>query len=253
MKFDPETPGYVVIAGGIDPNTGQPIQGGTADLMQAANTTLNANNANPNSGTATAGSTATIATNGKATAALEITANTLGAAITAQGSIDGANWFNLGPLAFLNQSTGVWSSTIPTGTTGIFTIGVADIPYFRLTTPTAGVTGSATVRLNAANTQAIVTAEPASYSSTRATADLLVKTGGGILHSLSVAGSQATPVAGLLTVYDNTAESGTVLWSEWVPATAIPHTVVLDVAFATGLYIGFDATLTGVNVQASYV
>jgi hypothetical protein len=251
--LDFDQPGFVVISGGVDPVTKQAIQGGTADLQQTTNTNLTANNANQAAGTPTANSTVSIATNGKSTASLEVTANTLGAAITAQGSIDNVNWFTLGPLPFLNQATGVWSATIPTGATGIWTIGVADVPYFRLTTPTSGVTGSATVRLNASNTQAIVTAEPLRYQNARATADLQAKAGPGVLHALSVAGLLASPTAGLLTIYDSLTETGTVLWSEWVPATVIPHTIVLDLAFTTGLFIGFDATLANINAQVSYL
>lgn len=91
------------------------------------------------------------------------------------------------------------------------------------------------------------------YSYSSKTADGQVKASSGVLHSISVACTTATATAGLLTVYDNTAESGTAVWSEWVFATDVGHTIILDVACATGIYLGFDATLASVRVTAAYL
>lgn len=85
----------------------------------------------------------------------------------------------------------------------------------------------------------------------RVTADGQAKAGAGFLHSISIAGITATPTAGLLTIYDSLTETGTVIYSEWVFATDVGHTVLIDTAFATGLYIGFDATLANVQVTAT--
>jgi hypothetical protein len=81
------------------------------------------------------------------------------------------------------------------------------------------------------------------FSGQHVTADTLIKTGDGFLHSLTFAQTDAAPTAGSIIVYDNTAESGTKLF-EWNLTTAVfvPFTVTLDVAFATGLYIGFTTT-----------
>lgn len=257
MKFDVETPGYVIplSQSGVVAGTGAPVYTPAASQSDLAgtSTTINAANANQSTGTATAGSTASLSGNGKATASVQITANSLNAVLLAQGSLDGLTWFNLGPLAFLNQNSGVYSASIPVGATGVWTVAIADFPFFRVSTPSAGLTGSATVLLNASATTAIITSEPIKYNVGRATADLALKTGVGIVHTVTIAGTQATPVAGLLTIYDNTAESGTVIYSEWVTVGVLPHTVTLDEPFATGLFVGFDATLTGIQANVSYL
>jgi len=86
----------------------------------------------------------------------------------------------------------------------------------------------------------------------RATADASIVSGSGFLHTITISPLTATPTAGLLTVYDNTAESGTVIYSEWVFATAVGHTVTIDATFGTGLYVGFDATLANVACVVAY-
>lgn len=89
-----------------------------------------------------------------------------------------------------------------------------------------------------------------SYS--RLTADGAVKSGSGSLHSLTFACVDAAPTAGSIIVYDNTAESGTVIYSETFDTTAFRgYTVTLDVSFSTGLYIGFTTT-ADVGVTVSY-
>lgn len=90
------------------------------------------------------------------------------------------------------------------------------------------------------------------YTYSRKTADGQVKASAGFIHSISVAGLTATPTAGLMTVYDSTAESGTVIYSEWVFATVVGHTIALDVSAATGIYVGFDATLANAQVTVAY-
>lgn len=89
------------------------------------------------------------------------------------------------------------------------------------------------------------------FNPTRLTADGIVKNGAGLLHTITIAPTGATVTAGVFTVYDNSVESGTVIYSEYVPATLVPHTVQLDVALTQGAYIGFDGTLAGVNITAS--
>jgi hypothetical protein len=90
------------------------------------------------------------------------------------------------------------------------------------------------------------------YLYSRKTADGQVKSGSGFLHSISIAGLTGTPTAGLLTIYDSLSEADTIIYSEWVFATVVGHTVVLDVPFSTGLYVGFDGTLANVQVTVSY-
>jgi len=87
---------------------------------------------------------------------------------------------------------------------------------------------------------------------TRVTGDTLVKTGGGKLHTISIAPTTATPTAGLVTVYDSAAESGTAIYSEWVFATTVGHTIILDCDVQTGIYVGYDATLANVSVTVTH-
>jgi hypothetical protein len=86
---------------------------------------------------------------------------------------------------------------------------------------------------------------------TRVTADALVKTGGGKLHTITIAPTTATPTAGLLTVYDNTAESGAAIYSEWVFATTPGHTITLDCNVSNGIYVGYN-TVTNVSCTVTH-
>lgn len=91
----------------------------------------------------------------------------------------------------------------------------------------------------------------ARFTPVRITADGVIKSGSGFVHTLTIAPTSSTPTAGLFTLYDNTAESGTVLYSEWITTTTPAHTVTLDITCATGLYGGYDGTLAGYQVTAS--
>lgn len=90
------------------------------------------------------------------------------------------------------------------------------------------------------------------YSYNYATADVQVKSGAGFLHAITISPTDAAATAGTITAYDNTAESGGIIFTYYVPAAAlVPVTVILDVAFTTGLYIGFSTT-ADVGVTVSY-
>lgn len=85
------------------------------------------------------------------------------------------------------------------------------------------------------------------------TADTLVKTGNGALHTIVVNG---LTTAGDATIYNNTAEAGAAIIGilHLDPATSVsvqPITLFYDVEFTTGLYIGFDATLVA-DLTVSY-
>lgn len=62
----------------------------------------------------------------------------------------------------------------------------------------------------------------------------VVKTGAGILHTITFNKPVAT---GVVTVYDNTAASGTVLATITVPASPQPVTLRYDAVFSTGLTV----------------
>lgn len=84
------------------------------------------------------------------------------------------------------------------------------------------------------------------------TADTAVKSGAGFLHTLTFACTDAAPTAGTIIVYDNTAESGDIIYSETFTTTPFRgYTVTPDVVFLTGCYIGFTTT-ADVGVTVSY-
>lgn len=87
---------------------------------------------------------------------------------------------------------------------------------------------------------------------TRVTADGLVRTGNGVLQSISIAPTTAAPTAGLLTVYDSLTEAGTIIYSEWVFATTPGHTIALDCNVSTGIYVGYDGTLANVSCTVTH-
>ena len=83
------------------------------------------------------------------------------------------------------------------------------------------------------------------------TTDTLIKTGPGVLHTLTFSCNDAAPTAGSVIVYDNTAESGTQIFNHTFTTTPfVPFSVTLDASFATGLYIGFTTT-NDVNVTVT--
>lgn len=90
------------------------------------------------------------------------------------------------------------------------------------------------------------------FTALHVTADTAVKSAPGFLHSLTFAQTDAAPTAGSIIVYDNTAESGTILYSETFTADVFRgYTVTLDVSFSVGLYVGFTTT-ADVGVTVSY-
>lgn len=90
------------------------------------------------------------------------------------------------------------------------------------------------------------------YTYAYVTADALVKTGAGFLHTLTFSPTDAAATAGTIFVYDKTSEATPTIFSYTIPAAAlVPVTVTLDVSFTTGLYIGFTTT-ADVAVTVSY-
>lgn len=89
------------------------------------------------------------------------------------------------------------------------------------------------------------------YSYSKVTADGLVKPGAGLVHTVTF-GATGTVTAGLISLYDNTAESGTKIWEGVVQLATAPVTIILDVSFGTGLYVGYDGTIANVSTSVSY-
>lgn len=84
------------------------------------------------------------------------------------------------------------------------------------------------------------------------TTDTAVIAGLGKLHTVSIAPVTASVTAGLLTVYDSTAESGTVLYKEWCLTSLVGHTITLDCDYYTGIYVGFDGSLANVAASVTF-
>lgn len=90
------------------------------------------------------------------------------------------------------------------------------------------------------------------YSYSRKTADGQVKATAGFIHTVTISPT-GTVTAGVMTIYDNAAETGTVVLSISLPITTFtPFSVTLDVSTANGIFVGFDATLANVQVTVSY-
>ena len=62
----------------------------------------------------------------------------------------------------------------------------------------------------------------------------VVKSGAGVLHTIVFNKPVAT---GVVTIYDNTAASGTLIGTITIPASPLPVTLTFDAAFGTGLTI----------------
>lgn len=141
------------------------------------------------------------------------------------------------------------SATTGTNTSGTGVQAVGLLAQFDDTAPTTITENNfGNVRMTA--NRALMVEQAFTYG--RATADTQIKATAGFVHSVTIAPLTATPTAGLVTVYDSAAESGTVIYSEWVAATTPGHTVTLNVNAATGIYVGFDGALANVQVTVSY-
>lgn len=88
-----------------------------------------------------------------------------------------------------------------------------------------------------------------SYANIATATTTTVKSGAGFLHSIVINKHVAT---GIITVYDNTAGSGTLIATITTGAALLsdpPLTAILDVSFATGLTI---VTSQAENITISY-
>ena len=91
---------------------------------------------------------------------------------------------------------------------------------------------------------------PLTYS--RVVADGAVKASAGHIQTITFAPT-GTPTAGVITIFDNTTETGTVIFSTQIPGSVFtPFTVQLNVAATTGIFVGYDGTVTNVQVTTSF-
>lgn len=84
------------------------------------------------------------------------------------------------------------------------------------------------------------------------TSDTLVKTGSGVLHTVTCA-SDAAATAGTLSIRDGIAAGGGTIIAtiEFIVAYFPPVTMIFDVGFGTGLYLDFGTT-ADVSCTATY-
>lgn len=101
------------------------------------------------------------------------------------------------------------------------------------------------------NAKGEVKVEKVEYSYGRVTADGQIKSGAGLVHTVTFSAT-GTVTAGVITIYDSTDESGTVIWSGLIQTGLNPLTIMLDVAFTNGLYVGYDGTIQNVGTTVSY-
>jgi hypothetical protein len=83
---------------------------------------------------------------------------------------------------------------------------------------------------------------PTGHAHNSVTADEQILSAAGKLHTITV---HDVTTGGVLTVYDNTAESGTVIATLTLAAGEGFVTLHYDVHCGTGLYMGYDASLAG--------
>lgn len=204
---------------------------------------------------------------GYAQATLNVTGTFVGT-VTFEGSPDSGTTY----VAVLAQQLGVTTTPATTTTgTGVFRISVDGLTNLRARV-SAYTSGSITVTSNAVplgvvNQIAAVT--PATliagedlannilktntvFSTTGITTNTTttVKTGAGLLHSFTLNNTALITVANLtVTVYDNTAASGTKIGTWTFPfgqTTAMPLSITLNCAFSTGLtFVTAGPTVTG--------
>lgn len=90
------------------------------------------------------------------------------------------------------------------------------------------------------------------YNLTPCTADTLVSSAPGLIHTVTFSCNDAVPTAGTITIYDNTAASGKKLYSETFDTTPFRgYSVVLDGLVAIGLYVDFTTT-ADINCNVSW-
>jgi hypothetical protein len=90
------------------------------------------------------------------------------------------------------------------------------------------------------------------YTSAFVQSDTAVKSAPGFLHTVTFSCADAAPTAGSITIYDNTAASGTKIFEHTFTTTPfMPFSILLDVSVTIGIYVDFTTT-ADVNVTLSY-
>jgi hypothetical protein len=87
------------------------------------------------------------------------------------------------------------------------------------------------------------------YQYAHCTADAQVKASAGRLHTVTI---NSCATAGTVTIYDNTAESGTVIAIIALIAAVSPLTLTYDCLAKTGIYVGFNGAVAA-DITVSYI
>lgn len=82
--------------------------------------------------------------------------------------------------------------------------------------------------------------------------DAIIKTGAGIVHTVTFSTADAAPTAGTIAIYDGVDAGGTLIFT-WTLTTAVffPVSILLDALFSTGLFVAFTTT-ADVSVTVTY-
>ena len=94
-----------------------------------------------------------------------------------------------------------------------------------------------------------------SYSGSK-TADYQVKASAGFVHAItcSTPAGGGAGIAGAVTLRDALTETTPIVTTLGFPLNAyfVPFTIIVDSVFTTGIYLGFDGTVTNVSCSVSF-
>lgn len=148
------------------------------------------------------------------------------------------------------------------GDTGVMSLGVANETLGNLSGTDGDYTPIATKRSGAVYVAAAdapvyednavgVALTEDRYTPIRVTADAQIKASAGYVKSITLT-PNGTITAGVITLYNNTAESGTQIFSMYVPTGFLGGTFMINGVCSTGIYAGFDGTVANVAASISY-
>lgn len=124
--------------------------------------------------------------------------------------------------------------------------------------PLKGASGQPTITLLACedqtNSVCRVETQTSGTPCAAAIADTQCKATAGFVNTVTFSQTSLTPpVAGVITIYDSATEAGTVIWSGYFSTAVLtPFTILLNRVAATGIFVGYDATVTGIKMSVSY-
>lgn len=198
--------------------TGSATGGDSVNIAQVNGATVNVGTGAASTGTM------------RVTTSTDSTIGTLTGGGVASGAADSGNPVKVG---------GVYNTTQPTLTNG--QRGDVQLDVRGNTNTNAG-----TLQAGEDQTNNVMRVE-GQFSGTQCTADTQVKASAGFLHALIIQQTDAVPTAGTIIVYDNTAESGTIVATVEIFAVAdvgtqTTYTILIDRIMTTGIYVGFTTT-----------